>query len=428
MVERVSLPILTLETRDQKYSCHACGLCCRDFTVQLRDEDIRKLDEQKWDDEFGHVPYLEFRGQTWLRQRKDGSCVFLLDDGRCRIHAEHGFREKPLACQLFPFAIIPGERGQQIGLSFACPSVVNNRGAGLDTHWKDVRRMARALGERTPPRHSLTLEGRTPLDAAAVDAINRSLDRWMLRDDLDIETRLEGLALLTATLRDEKLSTIVEGGKLGALFDQLLDAAPDEMGERPAAAPTARQLKQLRQRVFAHVEDPKIPTLGGRFAVRRRAFQQLRINRRFSRGRGATPVPIGADWPAEVPLESVDTVDAARDPETIAWFDSLMTRYVRARVHGGRAFGPGYYGFSVLDGLDSLWLDLAVTGWLARHHAAGMNRATIEARDIEAALIRVDRAAGRAPWLGSRAERLRLQFLTQKEGVRRLRRSWRMTD
>ena len=41
MAKRVPLEILDL--KDQRYSCHGCGDCCRDFSVQLRDEDLDRL-------------------------------------------------------------------------------------------------------------------------------------------------------------------------------------------------------------------------------------------------------------------------------------------------------------------------------------------------------------------------------------------------
>jgi hypothetical protein len=39
---------------------------------------------------------------------------------------------------------------------------------------------------------------------------------------------------------------------------------------------------------------------------------------------------------------------------------------------------------------------------------------------VRAALSRVDRASGRAPWIGSRAERLRLGYLRIDDGLRRI--------
>ena len=97
------LPILSLPVREQRYSCHGCGNCCKDFTVQLRERDLQKLREQRWEERLGEPVTVEFRDRIWLRQREDGSCVFLQEDGKCRIHAEFGFAEKPTACQLFPF-------------------------------------------------------------------------------------------------------------------------------------------------------------------------------------------------------------------------------------------------------------------------------------------------------------------------------------
>ena len=56
-----ALPILTLAVKQQQYSCHGCGNCCRDFTVQLRDDDRRRLDEQGWANKLGHPITVEFK-------------------------------------------------------------------------------------------------------------------------------------------------------------------------------------------------------------------------------------------------------------------------------------------------------------------------------------------------------------------------------
>ena len=48
MARRIPLQILDL--KDQRYSCHGCGDCCRDFSVQLRDRDLRRLEEQGWEE------------------------------------------------------------------------------------------------------------------------------------------------------------------------------------------------------------------------------------------------------------------------------------------------------------------------------------------------------------------------------------------
>ena len=43
----VALPILTLAVKQQQYSCHGCGNCCRDFTVQVRGSDLEKLNRPR---------------------------------------------------------------------------------------------------------------------------------------------------------------------------------------------------------------------------------------------------------------------------------------------------------------------------------------------------------------------------------------------
>jgi hypothetical protein len=97
-----------------------------------------------------------------------------------------------------------------------------------------------------------------------------------------------------------------------------------------------------------------------------------------------------------------------------------MTRYVRATILGGRGWGPGYYGWPIVRGLEALLLNVACIGWLARLHAAGRGHNSIDIIDVRAALGRVDRTAGRAPWLGSAGETLRLSYLRLDDGLRRL--------
>jgi hypothetical protein len=93
---------------------------------------------------------------------------------------------------------------------------------------------------------------------------------------------------------------------------------------------------------------------------------------------------------------------------------------MRATVLGGRAWGSGFYGWPVVDGLQALSLNAACAGWLARAHAAASGRPAPSLEDVRAAVGRVDRTSGRAPWLGSRAERMRLAWLRIDDGLRRV--------
>ena len=101
----------------------------------------------------------------------------------------------------------------------------------------------------------------------------------------------------------------------------------------------------------------------------------------------------------------------------------LVVRWLRSTIRGGRAWGSGYYGWSIADGVQALALNLACVGWLSRAHAAGVGEAIVTFDSVGEALGRIDRASGRAVWLGSMGERLRLRYLATDDGLRRLVRS-----
>jgi Fe-S-cluster containining protein len=428
-VPAISLPVLTLPLRQQRYSCHGCGNCCRDFTVQLREDDLRKLREQNWEEKSGGPVTIEFRGVTYLRQRDDGACVFLMDDGRCRIHNEFGFEAKPIACQLFPFHITPTSRGIVGGLSFACQSVLENKGADLKSHASEVGRMAGALGELQKGRAAgpPMLTDRLRASQKEEESLVQHIDDWLgggSDADIDLSRRIDGLAWIAQSLARANLDNVRET-RFDDLLDVLFAALPDELEHHPIEPATARQKKMLRQAVFARTEDPKLGIIARQGRLRT-TLGQLSRNRRFKSARGMSP-HIGQGWNI-VELREVETIAPASDANEVEAIDDLMTRWLRATVLGSRAWGMGYYGWSMINGLQTIMLNIACVGWLARLHAAGEGRRTLAVQDVRAAIGRIDRTAGRAKWLGSSAERLRLGFLNMDDGLRRLIAGYVMTQ
>jgi lysine-N-methylase len=412
----VHLAILPSQLREQRYSCHGCGNCCRDFTVQLREDDLTRLRSHDWKAVLGFDPVVEFRGTHYLRQRDDGSCVFWMEDGRCRIHAEHGLEAKPIACQMFPFSLTPALGGVAMGVNFACQSVLENKGADLREHLADLKRMARSLPEvrelERPPMLTRSLRA----SEREVRALTDRIDAWLRRSAVDLSTRLDGLAWVVQSLGAAKLEG-VRDGRFADLLDALFGALPEELSHHPIAPPSYGQRRLLRQAVFARTEDPKIGRVERSGRVRYSLGQFLR-SRRFISGRGLAPT-IGSDWPSGVRLESVERVTPASSPAEIVAIDDLITRYLRATVLGGRAWGAGFYGWPIVDGLKAMVLNVAATGWLARLHTAARGRPSLDVFAVRAALSRIDRASGRAKWLGSRAETLRLAYLARDDGLRR---------
>ncbi len=139
----VQLPLI------QNWSCHSCGGCCRKHLIEITEEDRQKIVEQKWTaaDGVDIQPVVWHAGPPWkkryrLAHRADGSCVFLDDKGLCRIHAKFGEPAKPLACQVYPYALHPGGRKLALSLRFSCPSVVANKGRPVSLQVRELKRIA----------------------------------------------------------------------------------------------------------------------------------------------------------------------------------------------------------------------------------------------------------------------------------------------
>ena len=399
MAKRIPLEILDL--KDQRYSCHGCGDCCRDFSVQLRDEDLERLGKQGWEEKLGQSVTVEFRGRRYLRQQADGACLFLQEDGLCQIHGEFGFHEKPVACRLFPFNLAPDATGTHAGLNFACQS---------------VRRALREVPESkaiSPPR----LAGDLRADVEEVDALVSAFDRWLGAVEVPLSIRLDGLAWLSQSLGAASFAE-VRGPRVTELVDLLVSALPDELLHLPVDSPGRGQRRQLRQASFARIEDPRFTGDEKKASLSARLDQWSR-SRRFARGRG--PIPgLARGWSVPADFRDVELMPSVPGTPEIS---DLVTRWLRSTIRGGRAWGSGYYGWTIAEGVQGLSLNVACLGWLARAHAAGEGHEVVTLESVGEALGRIDRSSGRAAWLGTAAERLRLRYLAADDGLRRLVRS-----
>ncbi len=411
------LPILMLPVATQRYSCHGCGNCCRDFTVQLREADLAKLTAQGWEEKIGQPVTTVFRGRTYLKQRADGGCVFLMEDGLCRIHKDYGFTEKPIACQLFPFVLIPDDVRTHIGISFACQSVRENKGAELRTHLREVDRMSFSLPETRATTYSAMLADTLSAKEGELDALRMTLDRFLAREDVVMRDRFDGLAWMVASLGRAQLAE-VRASRFRELITMLASALPGELEHLPLDRALEKQMRLLRQATYARLEDVQVNEAMsvGRW---RTVLRQLLASRAFTRGVGRAPSVArglldGCEFAA---IAAIPTLSESPDREAI---DALYARYARATLLGNRAWGAGYYGWSAVRGLQAMVLNIACSAWLARALAATRHHEHATLEDVRDALGRIDRHAGRAPWLGSVGERLRMEYFRLDDGLRRI--------
>ncbi len=435
------LPIYIPKLQGQKYSCHGCGSCCRDFTVQLTDTDLQKLNEQGWKERLGQEYVVQFRGHSWLKQTDDGACVFLGDNGLCKVHAEFGLEAKPLACQFFPFMLSPNVRDTHVGISFACGSVVASKGADLESHRGDVRRMSELLPASAPM--PVQLQGKLIASESEVATIETVLEGWLRKKNISPAVRYQGLAWLITSLLQANLGN-VRGEKLRQLVSTLSDAVEQELPLLDWSEPSPRAWKLLRQAVFTRIEDPKIGDLLKRGKVASVLGQWAR-SRKWAVGKGISPKTAGFRSVDFASFESTfgvfDTsttsigdstslsIEAAKNTLTDSQshdaeaMDDLLQRWIRATILGGRAWGSGLYGLPIDQGLGLIMVNLLTALWLARFHAAGRGAQRVSLLDLQVAVGRVDRTSGRAVWLATAGERLRVKWLSHSDSLRLLARA-----
>ena len=418
----MQLPLILPPIRSQRYDCHGCTNCCREIVVQLTALDRDRIDQQNWADELSAQPYVRLGRNHVLNQTPDGRCVFLSDDGKCRIHAKHGPAAKPLTCQLYPFTLEADAEGLRAGLRFDCPTVARNDGSPLASHRANLTHLASAFTAELPSAHRaiggrLELVRGHALSAETVDRLVDLIHRWLRDTRRTFHHRILGLHELVRTLGEARLNRF-DDDRLIELVKLLMSDMPAlacDVAGAPAVAPTERQSRLLRQAVFVHCEHLSAREVGASFAktlVYR--WDQLWRARRMATGYGAIPrlgpLDVGTDFEA---FRRVVADPKLSDQPC----DGLLTRYLEQRVACRTAFGPAYYGWPILDGFQALLLAVGVIGWLARCLAVAGGRSVYDFEDIVRAVGLVDRTAGRVPGLGAKSARLRLRYLTQDQGL-----------
>lgn len=413
------LPVLMPHLKQQRWTCHSCGHCCRTLVGHLFPEECARLDEQNWTETLGVDPYLKTTFGGVLNKRPDGACVFLDDHNRCLIHTRFGEAAKPIACRIFPFAVRPVRLGWQASFRFDCPSAAQSLGIPVLQYRPLLEELTGRLIHEAPVDDDVAdlQPGGPQATPDEIQALEQRFLLWLESPGLPLGNRLIGAARVTHSLHEARLDK-VRGGRLVELLDLLFGASLSELSRRPAP-PTNRQRGLLRQLAFAHAEHVSLAEL--RASWRRkfvRRWMQLRAARRFQRGRGEAPSLPGFHGAAAfAAIEAVRPATATADTDAIA---DLVQRYLTARILGRTVFGSGYYGWSVTNGLSALWMAVAAAGWLARYAAAAAERSALTFDDFAAALGVVDRAAGRLPSLGAAAERARIAYLHRYDGAARL--------
>lgn len=402
----MSLPIKPLPIVE-RWDCHQCGICCRGSRVPLSAEDLRRLKEQGWAEhpDFRGTPVVIregwLGGEHRLAHRDDGSCVFLLPDGLCRIHKELGFDAKPLICRTFPLQIVPRDGVAYVTIRRACPSAAADLGRPVAEQMKEARLAAResGLAEASALPPAIKPGERRPWPATR--RVLESLQGLLADERYPVVRRLVHAVAFCRLLEQAKTRPLADE-QLAELCQVLEQAAPDESAEAfsdrqpPSAAARVLFRQSAAEYVRLHPRFHVRPTWGERWRLAWAAWS-------FVRGSGQLP-RLHPTFP-DATFEQLEEPLGRQPPEIYQPFARLIetTAVSWSYVLSNRS------GWSIVESLRMLALSYPTGLWLLRWAAAGRQPTTADVYDIITAL---DRGQGYAPLAGGK-QRRRVQLLAR---------------
>jgi lysine-N-methylase len=406
------LPVL------QNWDCQGCTDCCREYRVYLSDEDRRRLAEQDWEQE------PEAAGRQWevqegpgrfaryhLKQRADGRCLFLSDQGRCRIHERFGAAAKPFACRLYPFILVPAGDHWRVSLRYACPAAAQNQGKPLPEHAGEFTDYAAEM-ERQEKLAGRTIAPpalQTGQCAAWPDLFRftETLSSILSNREDRLERRWRKCLALAALCRQAKFDEI-KGQRLKEFLELVTSGLDAEVPADPSAltAPTWVGRVLFRQAlavlVRKDVGSQRGPATQSRFALLVAAW-------RFARGRGLVP-RVHALLP-QITFDELETPLGPLSEEA----ELLLERYYLVKLSSLQFCGGANFGLPFWRGLESLALTFPVILWLVRAFHDEQRET-----DVARAVSIVDHNFAYSPHLGGRFQRLALRLLAQRGELEKL--------
>jgi lysine-N-methylase len=362
----MSMPVRHLPVV-QNWDCHSCGNCCRETQVPVSADERQRILAQGWgnDPALAGQPLVVRRGWTGsgyrLQQRPDGTCVFLSEKNRCRIHERFGADAKPLACRLFPFVLAPAGDHWRVGLRFACPSAADNRGRPLTAHEEELTEHARRVeayehaDARTLPPPPLQPGQRVEWP----DLVRFVMPLLaLLRDRRDrLERRLRKCLALAALCRQATFDKVT-GGRLVDFLNVVcggLDAEAPAAAQVPRPGGVGRLLFRQLLAIYCRKDHGE-----HRGAATHSRLALLRAGWRFALGRG--PVPRVNNRLGPVTFADVE----ANTAPLPAAAEEVLERYLVVKVGSLQFCGPTNFGLSFWDGLEALAVTFPAALWLAR--------------------------------------------------------------
>lgn len=355
-----SLPVI------QRWDCRGCGDCCKTYHVRVTDAERARIEGQDWRADpamAGVEPLVWDRhlGEYRLNHTADGACVFYGPDGRCRIHARLGAAAKPMACRIYPFALVPAGDHWRVGLRFSCPSAAANDGRPLPDHAADLREYAGLLEADTPLPKDAPPPELAPGQAVSWPDLLRfvkAIADVLAEPGTPIDYRLRKVVALSSLCKKSKFEKVT-GPRLKEFLDVVTAALGDDVVARAEDVPPPGWIGRVifRQTLAVYSRKDHGPTPG---IAKRSRLTRIKAAWRFAMGVGAVPKLHGL-------IPETNFADAERPAGPLSkGSDALLTRYYRVKVESLQFCGPVNFRRAFWDGLDSLLLTFPAILWLSR--------------------------------------------------------------
>lgn len=406
------LPLKTLPILE-RWECHSCARCCRGSLIHLDEADRKRLREQAWekDPDLAGVRTVVregWWGNRWrLAQRADGSCVFLTESGRCRIHEKFGLEAKPLTCRMFPLQLVPREKQAILTLRRACPTAAGDAGEELKTYLSTARQWAaegRLLERpvRVPP-----IVGRQRRDWDDWLAVAKRLERLLTDNRYPLVRRVTHGLRFCSMLEQCQLATF-EGQRLADLADLLVENSTDVgdlFRERIAPpSPAATMFRQIAAE-YLRLHPAYVPQTGWRGR-----WQLAQFAWRMVRGSGTIPPFLPAT--TNVTFDSLE-VPLGHLPEEI---QRPFNRYFESHAMSLQFALGARRGWTLVESFRGLAISLPVALWVLRLTTVGRSPTVQDSLDM---VMIMDRGQGYAP-LTSASHRSRLHALSRLGAIQML--------
>lgn len=397
----------------QRYDCKSCGDCCRGrFAILITQADQDRIEAQGWTSEelgigsnqplFNKTP-----AGTQLAHHADGTCAFLSDDNRCRIHAKFGEPAKPVACRLYPFRLIPVGTNVRVDVRFDCPSTAGNIGRPIAEYRNDLVELLKAVAPdqadtvTVPP-----FAGKTMLTWPQLCRVTDVFERVLLDVSHGVTRRVAACVNMSALLREMQVDTL-DDHDLDDLLDSVVSTVQaTAVGDSlQRTTPNGMERAAFRQLLGTY---GRYDTVGKTDPLLHRLSTTLRM----LFGMGTIP-QIRQGLP-QVRFAQIDNMRCEITGEAAL----AVERYLDVHLSSMGFFGRAFYNRSYLDGLNALLLTYPLVCWFARVFAVAGGLTAPDVSCVQRALMIVDHQHGMTPVLDLPSERSRMKFLCDRAILR----------